>query len=1461
MAFAVMAATVVFDMPGKLTATAAANCSGTKDHDSRLTIWSNTDTLPTAGSYYLNCDVNLTDEIILNGNLVLCLNGHTITQTVANKHIFKVGSGHTLTLYDCRSGKLTGTKFNKGSYRDTSPVFVENGIFNMYGGSITGNEGQAGGGVYLDGGTFNMHGGSISNNSVKDYEKDIRSQGGGVYIGSGTFNMHGGTISNNKAFYTTQPNHTGGSSTGRGGGIYLNDSSCVFNFIDGTIAENTAEVYGGGIYAANRSIIKMTGGTIQSNKSGRSSSYGMGAGIYISNFVVFTMSDGKILNNIASDGLGGGVYNSYGNFTMEGGTISGNQADNGAGVQVCGTFLMTGGEIIDNTATKDYGSGLHHYSKEEVKLDGNVKISGNKTNSGINRNVCLEKENDNEYTILTIGDNFQTDSPIGISGEIPKDCSDPLTLTNAINDEVFKKFKSEYSSSDGVSFVHADDGTIRIEKPHNYDTTIYKTDDSEHWYECTVCQDKTDIAEHSWTTSVTKAATCTTAGSQTKTCQTCKKQITEQIPATGHTLTHTAAKAATCTEKGNVEYWTCGNCNLKFSDANGNTQITQTETKATGHTWGTTYDKDSTQHWKVCTVCKAADTKSPHNWNTPTIKDSTCTKEGEKRSSCKDCTFTKKETISKKPHTYSSDWSNDETNHWHECTVCHGHDKDIAHNWKAGEITKQPSCTEQGTQKYTCECGAVKTEDIPQNEDHAWGEWTMTKEPTKTEKGLKQRTCTRDNTHIETADIPVLTDNTAWNLTSKTEASCTAEGKEVYENAVFGTIEVIIPKTAHTEQTDPGVEPDCTNTGLTEGSHCSVCGETLVEQTSIPAKGHTEAVDPAEDATCTKTGLTEGKHCDVCKEVLARQETIDMLPHSWGEFEVTIEPTEEKDGEKTRTCSVCGAVETEPVAKLAHTHDWSAEWSKDETYHWYDCLKNCGETKDKADHTWDGGTVMTEATEQAAGLMELKCTVCGETKQETIPQLEHKHVWDGGKVTLSPSCTINGEMTYTCACGETRTDIIAAKGHNFSEDWQTDDASHYHDCLNGCGVKSGEAAHAWGEGITTKQPTATTPGEMTYECTVCKKLKTKEIPVTAPDDGSISAEVQPGDNAPKTEIDTPEEELIKAVLKPEEQDIVKSGVNVKIILTVEDATLTAPPADKAKVETAISGIADCKLGQYLDVNMLKVIGGAQEKVTETRSPITVTFEIPAALRGSDRAYSVIRVHDGVTDVLRDGDSDPDTVTIETDKFSTYALVYNEKESVSESGAHSPAPPIHHRPSGWYDSETDETDETSTANETAESAESAETAESVSPSETGEAAAAGETVTSSETGEAATGETVTSSETDETAAPGENTTNETAESVPSAEESDPSESESETEDGVTSESGGETQDGTLPSGETFPAGSAGSGAAPSTDESGSASTEDVSTAGGENPTTGIAAAMIPLAAVAAIMTVTGRRKKK
>ena len=138
---------------------------------------------------------------------------------------------------------------------------------------------------------------------------------------------------------------------------------------------------------------------------------------------------------------------------------------------------------------------------------------------------------------------------------------------------------------------------------------------------------------------------------------------------------------------------------------------------------------------------------------------------------------------------------------------------------------------------------------------------------------------------------------------------------------------------------------------------------------------------------------------------------------------------------------------------------------------------NCGEVVSTKEipatgaHTWDNGTVTTEPTETAPGVRTYTCTVCGQTKNETIPATgAHTHVWDNGTVTIAPTETTPGVRTYTCTvCGATRTETIPATGTH---------------------------THVWDNGTVTIAPTEPTPGVRTYTCTVCGQTKNEIIPAT-----------------------------------------------------------------------------------------------------------------------------------------------------------------------------------------------------------------------------------------------------------------------------------------------------------------------------------------------------------------------------
>ena len=182
----------------------------------------------------------------------------------------------------------------------------------------------------------------------------------------------------------------------------------------------------------------------------------------------------------------------------------------------------------------------------------------------------------------------------------------------------------------------------------------------------------------------------------------------------------------------------------------------------------------------------------------------------------------------------------------------------------------------------------------PENTTEREIAWTSSKETVATVdengfvtvhgRGIATITATAGS-FTATCDIVCNSHNWAEEYTVDKEATCAEAGSESIHCAGCGSINETtireIPATGHTEEVLAAVAPTCTETGLTEGKKCSVCGETLVAQEEIPANGHTEETLAEIPATCTEDGLTEGKKCSVCGETLVAQIVVPALGHDY----------------------------------------------------------------------------------------------------------------------------------------------------------------------------------------------------------------------------------------------------------------------------------------------------------------------------------------------------------------------------------------------------------------------------------------------------------------------------------------------------------------------------------------------------------------------------------------------------
>lgn len=295
-----------------------------------------------------------------------------------------------------------------------STVLVENGVFNMYGGKISGNTKDsaipiAGTIAHYNPGVanitaeINLHGGEIAGNTQK-YSTSAYYAGAVMMIVAGNpagssaaFRMTGGTIADNDS-----------STRGKAGGVHLYGSAVHGTISGGQIDRNTA-YEGGAIYVGNGATLDITGGSCTGNKAldgagiyiGRDAKVnlknyriadnvagndlipGNGGGIYVYSNVDVTLEACEISGNTAIDknspfigeGFGGGIYTSgETNIIIKKCTISQNTANVGGGVSLGGSARIENSKVSDNKAAM--GGGI--YSEQSVVINGG-EISNNKS--------------------------------------------------------------------------------------------------------------------------------------------------------------------------------------------------------------------------------------------------------------------------------------------------------------------------------------------------------------------------------------------------------------------------------------------------------------------------------------------------------------------------------------------------------------------------------------------------------------------------------------------------------------------------------------------------------------------------------------------------------------------------------------------------------------------------------------------------------------------------------------------------------------------------------------------------------------------------------------------------------------------------------------------------------------------------------------------------------------------------
>ena len=273
-----------------------------------------------------------------------------------------------------------------------------------------------------------------------------------------------------------------------------------------------------------------------------------------------------------------------------------------------------------------------------------------------------------------------------------------------------------------------------------------------------------------------------------------------------------------------------------------------------------------------------------------------------------------------------------------------------SHTYGSAVITKQPTCTSEGTKTKTCtQCGATVTETIAKLSHsytttvvaptcttdgytfhkcsvcgtsykdsttkatgHSYGNSVVTKQPTCTSEGTAIKTCTKCNATV-TETIAKLSHSYTATVVAPT---CTANGYTLHKCSVCGTSykDSTTKATGHSYGNSVVTkQPTCTSAG-TAIKTCTKCNATVTE--TIPKTSHKYA-DTVVAPTCTTNGYTLHK-CSVCGTSY-KDNTTKATGHSYGNSVVTKQPTCTSEGTAIKTCTKCNATVTEKLPAKGHT--------------------------------------------------------------------------------------------------------------------------------------------------------------------------------------------------------------------------------------------------------------------------------------------------------------------------------------------------------------------------------------------------------------------------------------------------------------------------------------------------------------------------------------------------------------
>ena len=330
------------------------------------------------------------------------------------------------------------------------------------------------------------------------------------------------------------------------------------------------------------------------------------------------------------------------------------------------------------------------------------------------------------------------------------------------------------------------------------------------------------------------------------------------------------------------------------------------------------------------------------------------------------------------------------------------------------------------TYKLTCGCTS-----------HTYGSAVITKQPTCTSEGTKTKTCTQCGATV-TETIAKLSHSYTATVVAPT---CTTNGYTLHKCSVCGTSykDSTTKATGHSYGNSVVTkQPTCTSEG-TAIKTCTKCNATVTE--TIPKTSHKYA-DTVVAPTCTTGGYTLHK-CSVCGTSY-KDNTTKATGHRYGNSVVTKQPTCTSEGTAIKTCTKCNATVTETIPKASHKYADTvvAPTCTTNGYTLHKCSV-CGtsykdSTTNATGHSYGNSVVTKQPTCTSEGTAIKTCTKCNATVTEKLPAKGHTAVTDKGyPATCTTAGKTDGSHCSVCNTVIKVQTVINATGHK-SSGWIVD---------------------------------------------------------------------------------------------------------------------------------------------------------------------------------------------------------------------------------------------------------------------------------------------------------------------------------------------------------------------------------------------------------------------------------------